>query len=198
MSEPSPAWAAPNEGPSRNEGVAQRAAPKSAPPPGAARQGFTLPPLTKAQAACAWLCGLLLMSMMLLTLLDVVGRYALNAPVPGATELTELLLAVVIFIGLPIASADQDHVRIDLVIGVLPRAVTRALAPLIETASAVILLVIAWQIWRVGSGLAGYGGATMTLHIPLAPVAYLLALLTILAAALHLRAAAHHFKEVLK
>ena len=41
---------------------------------------------------------------MWLTLFDVAGRKALSASVPGSLELTELLMVVVIFAGLPLVS----------------------------------------------------------------------------------------------
>ena len=53
----------------------------------------------------ATLCGLLaalaLFAIMVLTLVDVSGRKLLSASVPGSLELTELLMVVVIFAGLP-------------------------------------------------------------------------------------------------
>jgi len=42
--------------------------------------------------------------MMVLTFVDVVGRYLLNRPLRGAFELTELGLVVLIFAGLPLVS----------------------------------------------------------------------------------------------
>ena len=46
--------------------------------------------------------GILLLATALLTLADVVGRNLLNAPVPGATELTELALVAITFLLLSI------------------------------------------------------------------------------------------------
>jgi TRAP-type C4-dicarboxylate transport system permease small subunit len=46
----------------------------------------------------------ILMCMMLLTFVDVVARYLLNRPIRGAFEVTELMLLVLIFAGLPLVS----------------------------------------------------------------------------------------------
>ena len=46
----------------------------------------------------------ILLAMMLLTFVDVVARYVFSRPVRGAFEVTELMLVVLIFAGLPLVS----------------------------------------------------------------------------------------------
>ena len=46
-----------------------------------------------------------LAAMMLLTFVDVIGRYILGAPIFGATEMISTMLALAIFLGLGIANA---------------------------------------------------------------------------------------------
>ncbi|WP_353475821.1 TRAP transporter small permease (plasmid) [Salipiger sp. H15] len=132
----------------------------------------------------ALICAVLLLAMMALTVADVLGRYLLNAPLPGATELTEMLLATVVFIGLPAASLDRDHIRVDLCVEHLRGAARTLLERLVEIASAGILGVIAWRLWVIGAQIDGYGGMTPTLKLPLAPLAWLAALLCLCAAAI--------------
>ncbi|MEJ2623996.1 MAG: TRAP transporter large permease subunit [Pseudolabrys sp.] len=55
-----------------------------------------------------------LFALMVLRCIDVVGRYAFNAPVPGASELTGLGLALLIFATLPIVTAYGEHVSVGL------------------------------------------------------------------------------------
>lgn len=129
----------------------------------------------------AFICAVLLLAMMALTVADVLGRYLLNAPVPGATELTEMLLATVVFIGLPAASLDRDHVKVDLCVEHLRGTARSVLERLVEIASAGILGVIAWRLWVIGVQIDGYGGMTPTLKLPLAPLAWLAALLCLAA-----------------
>jgi TRAP-type C4-dicarboxylate transport system permease small subunit len=116
-------------------------------------------------------CSVLLLAMMGLTLADVVGRYLFSAPVSGAGELTELLLAAVIFIGLPAVCLDDGHVTADLVVDRLPRVIQPARRVLVTLTSAVVLAVIAWRLWIHGMKLMGYGESTLFLQIPIAPVA---------------------------
>lgn len=148
------------------------------------------PPFTRAmRRIIAWICAIILMSMMLVTVLDVIGRYLLNRPLTGATEITELLLSAVVFIGLPAATLDREHVTVDFLTERLPSAIERIRAPVIAVASGVILVVIAWRLWVMGDQIGGYGGTTATLALPVAPFAYLAALLTGVSAIIMLGAA---------
>src|SRR5258707_10984481 len=58
--------------------------------------------------------------LMLLTCVDVVGRYFLNKPLTGGFELTEVLLASLIFAGLPLVTLRGDHITVDLFDPVTP------------------------------------------------------------------------------
>jgi TRAP-type transport system small permease protein len=52
--------------------------------------------------------------MMLLTFVDVVGRYIFGAPIFGASEMISTMLALVIFAGLGIANARDKHIVVEL------------------------------------------------------------------------------------
>ena len=84
----------------------------------------------------ATLCGLLaalaLFAIMVLTLVDVSGRKLLSASVPGSLELTELLMVVVIFAGLPLVSLAGEHVVFDSLDRWLPPAVRRLQQALVD------------------------------------------------------------------
>lgn len=124
-------------------------------------------------AATAVLLGLLLLALTSVTFVDVVGRYLINTPLPGGPELTELLVMAVVFGGLPALCLDDGHVTADLFIQNLgPRAQVWQLG-LARLASAAVLGVACWQLWRIGMRLSGYGQTTVFLKIPLGPVAYL-------------------------
>jgi TRAP-type transport system small permease protein len=130
----------------------------------------------------AWVAGALLLTMMLLTVADVIGRYLFNSPLPGATELTELLLAAVIFLGLPAVCMEDGHVKVDILVD----HISAKLAPLLGLAATLLstlaLCLIAWRLWTQGGDIAEYGEITSTLKIPVAPVAYFAAITTGLAA----------------
>ncbi|NIY94792.1 TRAP transporter small permease [Salipiger sp. HF18] len=164
------------------------ATPDSTPPRGA----FGL------RAALAVLGGILLMALMGMTVTDVIGRYLFNAPLRGATELTELLLAAVVFLGLPAVALADEHVTVDLVTDRLPRAAQPWRLAAAGLFSAVVLAVVAWRVWVYASQIGGYGGTTTTLAIPIAPLGYFCAICTgvgaLLTAAVPAIALARHLK----
>ena len=65
------------------------------------------------EALCGTLAASALFGIMWLTLVDVAGRKAISTSVPGSLELTELLMVLVIFAGLPLVSLRGEHVVFD-------------------------------------------------------------------------------------
>ncbi|WP_241560690.1 TRAP transporter small permease [Paenirhodobacter populi] len=132
-------------------------------------------PRTLGRRVLAAVCGTMLMAMMALTVCDVIGRYVFAHPVTGATELTEMMLVGVIFLGLPAVSLDRDHVAVDILTDRLPGWIQPWRELLVSILSAAILGVISWRIWIYAGQIASYGGATNSLRLPVAPLGYLCA-----------------------
>ncbi|MBP2548278.1 TRAP-type C4-dicarboxylate transport system permease small subunit [Neorhizobium galegae] len=143
--------------------------------------------LTATHAALSVICGLMLLSMMFVTLIDVVGRYLFGSPLQGATELTALLLVSTIFIGLPAVCLDEENVTVDLLTDHLPAFIHPARRLVVRLLSAVVLMAAAWRIFAHGQALSSYGETTVSLHLPVAPFAYLCAAATAVAALITLR-----------
>jgi TRAP-type C4-dicarboxylate transport system permease small subunit len=125
--------------------------------------------------------ALVLFALMALRCIDVVGRYAFNAPVPGASELTGLGLCLLIFGALPIVTAHSEHVcvsLIELIAGHHSKKLERAVMLI---ASLLALSLMAWRLWVRATTLAAYGDGTSYLNVPLAPFAYFMSLMTALA-----------------
>ena len=55
-----------------------------------------------------------LFAMMTLTFVDVFGRKFFTKPIYGAYEITEFLMGMLIFSALPLVTARQGHVTIDV------------------------------------------------------------------------------------
>ena len=150
--------------------------------------------------ALEWLCGsltaLALFAIMILTLIDVSGRKVLSESVPGSLEMTELLMVVVIFSGLPLVSLAGEHVVFDSLDPWLPRWVRRAQGLLVDAVCAFGLLGLAWLMWTMASQMAGYGETTAQLKLPKAPFVYGMSVLCAVTAVVHallmLRPVAHH------
>lgn len=125
----------------------------------------------------------LLIALMAVTVVDVVGRYILGAPLVGAFELTELLLCAMVFAALPLVSRAGGHVEVDLLVGQLPPAAARGLGIVAAAISAATLLYFAWRLAVVAGDLIGTGARSNALAIPFAPFAGFGAVACMLAAA---------------
>lgn len=142
------------------------------------------------ERACGLLAALALFAIMLLTLVDVTGRKLASHSLPGSLELTELLMVVVIFAGLPLVSSRGEHVVFDSLDPLLPHPVRRLQQRAVDLACAAALGAVAWLMAGKAAQLAEYGDTTAQLHLPQAPFVMLMSGLLALAAAVHLLLAA--------
>jgi TRAP-type C4-dicarboxylate transport system permease small subunit len=87
----------------------------------------------------------MLVILMFLGTADVLGRYFFNRPIKGAYEVSEILLAAIVFFGLAYAFAVGGHVRVDTFVALM-RPRTRATAGIIiSLLSFIIFVLIGWQ-----------------------------------------------------
>ncbi|WP_162906810.1 TRAP transporter small permease [Algihabitans albus] len=139
--------------------------------------------------------AVILFGLMLLTCVDVIGRYLFNAPVQGASELIQFGMGLVVFGALPLVGASGSHIVVGLLELVAGRAV-QLLQRLVMTVTSVIALaVMGWRLYLTGVDLASYGDSSSFLRIPLAPMAYFMAAMALVAA---LAAVAHFFERPLQ
>ncbi|WP_185961189.1 TRAP transporter small permease [Telmatospirillum sp. J64-1] len=126
--------------------------------------------------------ALLLFGMSAMTTADVIGRRFLGLPVPGSYELTSLMLAALIFIGLPLTTERDEHVVVDILDHLLPPSVLRVSSALMTLLSSLVLGVLSWQLWLRAGKLVADGAYTDQLRIPIAPVGYIAAFCCFLSA----------------
>ncbi|NBR34661.1 MAG: TRAP transporter small permease subunit, partial [Rhodobacteraceae bacterium] len=58
--------------------------------------------------------AIIVIGMVALTFADVIGRRLFGAPIYGANDLTEHMMALIVFAGLPIVTANGLHLTVDL------------------------------------------------------------------------------------
>jgi len=138
------------------------------------------------EALCGALAATALFSIMALTLVDVSGRKALSTSVPGSLELTELLMVVVIFAGLPLVSLRGEHVVFDSLDPLLERTLRRAQGLVVDLLVTALLAGMAWLMWSKAGQMAGFGDTTAQLKIPQSPFVYLMSGLLAVTALVHL------------
>lgn len=115
-----------------------------------------------------------LFAMMVLTTIDVVGRYLFNAPLIGAFELTEYLVLILIFSFLCNAQSHKIHVSVDLLFEKFPKKI-RYIADLLNHVACFLLMaLIAWMSYLKALELKEVGEASPNLVIPDYPFVFFL------------------------
>jgi TRAP-type C4-dicarboxylate transport system permease small subunit len=138
------------------------------------------------RALCGAVAAVALFAIMALTFVDVGGRKLASASLPGALELTELLLVTVIFAGLPLVSLQREHIVFDSLDRWLPPWLRRAQAAAVDALCAALLGGLAWLMWGKAAQMAEFGDVTSVLRLPLGPFVQGMAVLIGVAAAVHL------------
>ena len=128
----------------------------------------------------------ILFAMMLLTVVDVVARYVFNRPLRGAFEVTELMLLVLIFAGLPLVSFADEHAVMDFIDRVLGRRGTRVLERGVQVVDAAFMFLLCWLVWLKADRIWAYRDATDVLRIVYGPFVYFMAVTLALAGVIHL------------
>jgi TRAP-type C4-dicarboxylate transport system permease small subunit len=123
-----------------------------------------------------------LFCLMALTCVDVVGRYFFNSPVHGGFELTEMLLAGLIFTALPLVTVRGDHVTVDLLEPVTPLPLLRLQHIAACAASCVATAYLAYRLWVRALVMDNAGETTAQLKLKLAYLTYGMAVLMALTA----------------
>ena len=142
------------------------------------------------QKAVGLVLVVLLSAMVALTFVDVLGRRLINMPVFGANDITEHLMAVIIFTGLPLLTARRGHLSIDLLDHWLLRPQWRRWHKAVDVLIAAVLGLIAWEYFVAIAEARQINEVSPALNIPRHWMYAYIATTTALAAVLALFAAA--------
>lgn len=102
--------------------------------------------LTPASNVLAGVACIVLFSMMLLTFIDVMGRYVFLAPLPAAYEMISLMMPAIIFCALPMSMLRETHVTVDLLDSFVPSALVRVQGVVVNLVSAAALALVTWRL----------------------------------------------------
>ena len=122
----------------------------------------------------------LLFLMMTLTFVDVIGRYVFTAPIFGAAEMIQFLLAMTIFGGLSLVNAYDDHISVELFEPMLDRWIPRTRRILVQVFSVIVMTIIAWELTKFAIEAHELGKITVVLEWPLVIVAGAVATLSVI------------------
>ncbi len=128
------------------------------------------------------IAALLLFCMMILTCSDVIGRYFFHKPIYGAFELTEVMMACLIFLGLPLVTLRQEHVSVDVLDPVTSDGVLRVQHVVASLIACGATAYLSWRLYVRGVTMTASGETTAQLKLTLGYLAYVMSALMALTA----------------
>lgn len=123
----------------------------------------------------AAIASIFLLFVMIMTFVDVVGRYVFNSPLVFGVELTEQAMGLIILLGLTLTTFHRDHISVDLVPPLLPLPIQALLKRFSALTGAFFLGLIAWNFWRKVFVQNSDGLVTQILALPVYPITAIMA-----------------------
>lgn len=117
-----------------------------------------------------------LLAMVALTFADVIGRRIVGKPIYGANDITEHLMALVVFSGLPLVTAAAAHLTIDLLDKLVNKPGMLWWRVLISALVSLVLAVVAWLFIKHGFNASRISEVSQALRVPRAPLYFFMAI----------------------
>jgi TRAP-type C4-dicarboxylate transport system permease small subunit len=95
--------------------------------------------------------------MMLLVVINVLGRYLINKPLTGTLEFTESLLVLIIFLSVALTQYDGGHIRVNLITRRLPKAWARVLTVISMLCGAAFFTWCGYAAWVFAAQSYSFG-----------------------------------------
>jgi TRAP-type C4-dicarboxylate transport system permease small subunit len=103
-----------------------------------------------------------------LNLANVIGRYALHAPIEGAEEVMLFFMVGIVFVGASIVSWEGGHIRMDIIVAMMPESLQRVLGIISDTAMCLVCAIVIWLGYPVIHQLAMFNERSQAANVPLA------------------------------
>lgn len=115
----------------------------------------------------AFVGGVVILLVVLMSLVSLIGRKLFSAPIPGDIEILEMAIAVSVAAFLPLCEVNDNHIRVDLIAGFLPEAVNRFLLTVCHLLLAVAAALMCWRMALLVVNSYEYGSTSTMLAVPL-------------------------------
>jgi len=137
------------------------------------------------EGVVAWIAFLLeaiavviLFSLMVMTCLDVGGRYLFNNAIDGSIELTRTGLAILVFAAMPVITWRGAHIVVDLIDGFLSHKIIKYLTLFSAVLISSSLYFVAVRIFELAERSLRRGVVTEYLEMPEGYVIYYIAIMS--------------------
>lgn len=128
-----------------------------------------------AVTTSAYLAGVVLFALMLLTVADVASRYFLNAPINGVVDLTQFAVLIMTFMAFAYCGFRGANVVIELLFNTLGPITQRWINRLANGLGCLLFAVIAWRSVVQSFDVREFNETSQLLTIQYWPFYYLLA-----------------------
>lgn len=129
----------------------------------------------KIRRAIETVMALFLLAMVALTFADVIGRRLVGKPIYGSNDITEHLMALVVFAGLPLVTAASAHLTIDILDKLVGKPWMAWWRALTSALVVVVLGVMAWLFAKHGLNAARISEVSQALRVPRGPLYFFMA-----------------------
>ena len=114
--------------------------------------------------------------MMVMTMVDVLLRKFTNMTIIGCGEMTEMMMAIVVFCSLAQCQVKDGHIKIDLIMGSCSPRVQLLADTLTQALSFIVFCLIAFSTFRHGIEIREWQEVSIDLAIPIFPFVFIAAL----------------------
>ena len=111
--------------------------------------------------------------MMMLTVVDVIGRF-FKSPIFGSVELVGFLATIVVAAALPYTYKMDGHVGVEILVRLLPDKPQIWIDIVTRTLTLVLFILITWQMFLYAEDIQHTGEVSMNLQFPIYYIVYLL------------------------
>lgn len=143
--------------------------------------------LTAASASFSWVAIAALFLMLVVVAVDILSSKIFNRPVTAAVDVASVAAICVIAFALPQTVLAGRHIEVEFVVARLPKRLRQACNAFSSLLSLGFFALLAWRLYVYAQELSASNEVTLTQHIPLAPLAYAVAIVCVPAAAMYAR-----------
>ncbi len=114
-----------------------------------------------------------LTAMMMLTVVDVIGRF-FKSPIFGSVELVGFLATIVVAAALPYTYKMDGHVGVEILVRLLSEKIQVGIDIFTRTLTLILFILITWQMFLYAEDIYQTGEVSMNLEFPIYYIVYLL------------------------
>lgn len=139
-------------------------------------QQFIIKIVTNPSKILNYIGSVVLFMLVIMTTIDVTGRYLFSKPLPATYELTQFMFSITVFFGMAYFGIIKRHIRINLLVDKFPTAAQNIIDTTTGLLSLGMCIVLSWQAFVQARVLQLDKLRSDIWHIPIFPFQFLIAL----------------------